>query len=76
MDFSLMTRHAKKSTVLGKMTNLELIKTTAIVESKNSAEEAKNYIFNTFIKPLIVTLGTFVDILIIAQCENPPTDDG
>ena len=48
------------------MTTLELMKTTAIVESKNAAEEAKDYIFKTFITPLIGTLGTLVGIVIIA----------
>ena len=48
------------------MTTLELMKTTAIVESKNAAEEAKDYIFKTFITPLIGTLGTLVGIVILA----------
>jgi len=48
------------------MTTLELMKTTAIVESKNAAEEAKDYIFKKFITPLIGTLGTLVGIVIIA----------
>jgi hypothetical protein len=48
------------------MTTLELMKTTAIIESKNAAEEAKDYIFKTFITPLIGTLGTLIGLVIIA----------
>ena len=47
------------------MTTLELMKTTAIVESKNAAEEAKEYIFKTFITPLIGTLGALIGLVII-----------
>ena len=48
------------------MSTLEMMKTTAIVESKNAAEEAKDYIFQTFIAPLIGTLGTLIGLVIIA----------
>jgi len=48
------------------MTTLELMKTTAIVESKNAADEAKDYIFKTFITPLIGTMGTLVGIVFVA----------
>ena len=41
------------------MTTLELVKRTAITESKNAADAAKTYIFETFITPIFWLLGAF-----------------
>ena len=41
------------------MTTLELVKRTAITESKNAANAAKTYIFETFITPIFWLLGAF-----------------
>ena len=48
------------------MTTMELVKRTAVAESKEAAENAKNYLFKTFIAPIIGSLGTIAIILFSA----------
>lgn len=48
------------------MSTLEMMKTTAINESKNAAENTKNYLFKTFLAPIIGSIGTIAFILFSA----------
>jgi hypothetical protein len=42
---------------------LEMMKKTAITESKNAAESTKDYLFKTFLAPIIGSIGTIALIL-------------